>query len=352
MRSTRYVPVLLLLLLMCIWGYSWVPSKLGVTNSSPFVFAALRSLPAALLLLSLLPLTGRPLRPKGARLTAAVGVCQVGGFTGLTCAALFAGGAGHTAMLANTWQFWLLVLAWWFLGDRLIGLQWIAVALALTGLVLIIEPWGLRGVLSSLLTLAAAVLFAAGAIFAKLLRQRHTVDLLSFTAWQSLFGSLPLIILALAIPGDPIRWNADFVWSWAFSTLVASAFSGLLWLYILGTLPANVAGIGTVGTPVVGVLASYLQLGEQLSGYEISGMVLVVTALGLLVLHGSGVLSRMTAVISTRSSAETTSAAVPSSLAVPSSSAETSSSAVPPPEDPSPGMRPLDFLPQGGRRGD
>lgn len=292
MVRSRYAPVLLLLLLMCLWGYSWVPSKLGVTNSSPFVFAALRSLPAALLLLALLPFTGRSLRPKGVWLTAAVGICQVGGFTGLTCAALFAGGAGHTAMLANTWQFWLLVLAWWFLGDRLKGLQWVAVAFALAGLVLIIEPWGLRGVLGSLLTLAAAVLFAVGAIFAKMLRRRHDVDVLSFTAWQGLFGALPLIVLALAVPGDPIKWNADFIWSWAFSTLVASAFSGLLWLYILGTLPANVAGIGTVGTPVVGVLASYAQLGEHPSRYEITGMVLVVTALALLALHSSGLLTR------------------------------------------------------------
>ncbi len=307
MRSTRYVPVLLLLLLMCIWGYSWVPSKLGVTNSSPYVFAAMRSLPAALLLLSLLPLTGRSLRPKGPWLTAAVGVCQVGGFTGLTCAALYAGGAGHTAMLANTWQFWLLVLAWWFLGDRLKGLQWIAVAFALAGLVLIIEPWGLRGVLGSLLTLAAAVLFAVGAIFAKVLRRRHDVDLLSFTAWQGLFGAIPLCVLALAIPSDPIHWNPDFIWSWAFSTLIASAFSGMLWLYVLGALPANVAGIGTVGTPVVGVLASYLQLGEHLSRYEITGMVLVVTALALLVLHSSGVLVRVSPATRRRLSQEASS---------------------------------------------
>jgi drug/metabolite transporter (DMT)-like permease len=294
-RSSRYMPVFLLVVLMCIWGYSWVPSKLAIINSSPYVFAAVRCVPAALLLLALLPLTGRSLRPKGVWLTAAVGICQVGGFTGFTCAALFAGGAGHTAMLANTWQFWLLVLAWWFLGDKLRGLQWLAVAFALAGLVLIIEPWGLRGVLGSLLTLVGAVSFAIGAIFAKVLRRRHDVDLLSFTAWQALFGCLPLIVLALALPGDPIRWNADFIWSWAFCTLIASAFSGVLWLHILGSLPANMAGIGTVGTPVVGVLASWLQLGEHLSRYEIAGMVLVVCALGLLVLQGSGVTSRVLA---------------------------------------------------------
>lgn len=292
-RSPRHAPVLLLLVLMCIWGYSWIPSKLGVINSSPFTYAALRTLPGALILLALLPLSGRTLRPRGPWLTAAVGVCQLTGFTGFTCAALLAGGAGHTAMLANTWQFWLLVLAWVFLGEKLRGFQWLSVGLALPGLVFIIEPWGLRGVLESLLTLAGAVSFAAGAILAKMLRRRHQVDLLSFTAWQALFGSIPLAALALAFPGDPIKWNSDFIWSWAFGALVATAAASMLWLYILNSLPANLAGIGTIGTPVVGVLASWLQLGEDISGFELAGMVLLVSALALLVLRGSGLGRRL-----------------------------------------------------------
>ena len=71
-----------------------------------------------------------------------------------------------------------------------------------------------------------------------------------------------------------------------FSALVGSAFAGVLWLYLLNALPANTAGIGTIGTPVIGVLSSWLQLGENLSAYEIAGMVLIVTALALLVLRG------------------------------------------------------------------
>ena len=286
MRRPRYLPVLLLPVLMLIWGYSWVPGKLGVMNSSAFMFACLRTFPAAIVLLALLPLTGRPLRPKEVPLTAVVGVLQVAGFVAFISAALVTGGAGHGALLANTWQFWLLILAWWFLGERLQRYQWVAVCLALAGLVLIIEPWGLRGVASSLLTLAGAVCFAAGAVVAKILRRRKQLDLLSFTAWQSLFGSLPLIVLAAVIPGDPIKWNHTFIWSVAFSALVGSAFAGVLWLYLLNALPANTAGIGTIGTPVIGVLSSWLQLGENLSAYEIAGMVLIVTALALLVLRG------------------------------------------------------------------
>ena len=287
MRSSRFLPILALAALALMWGYGWVPGKLGVINSSAFVFAALRTFPAYLILLAFLPLLGRPLRPKAVGLTATLGVLQVGGFVGLITAALAAGGAGHTAMLANTWQFWLLVLAWLLLGERLAGAQWLSVAVGLVGLVLIIEPWQLRGVLSSLLALAGAVCFAAGAVVAKVLRKRHEVELLSLTTWQGLFGGILLVIIAALFPGEGIQWSGTFVWSLAYSILLGTALSSIFWLYVLHALPANMAGIGTIGTPVVGVLASWLQLREDMSIPEIVGMVLVVVALSLLVIRGA-----------------------------------------------------------------
>ncbi len=167
MRSSRYLPVFVLALLALIWGYSWIPSKLGVINSSAFMFALLRTLPITLVMFLLLPLTGRSLRPKAVGLTAVIGTLQIAGFAGLTSAALVAGGAGRTAMLANTWQFWLLIIAWPLLGERLRGAQWLSVGVGLAGLVLIIEPWQLRGLASSLLTLGAALSFAGGAAAVK-----------------------------------------------------------------------------------------------------------------------------------------------------------------------------------------
>jgi drug/metabolite transporter (DMT)-like permease len=285
-RSSRYLPILALAALAFIWGFSWVPGKLGITNSSAFVFAALRNLPAYLIVFALLPLLGRPMRPTALGLTAAVGLLQVTGFAGLTSAALVTGGAGHTAMLANTWQFWLLIVAWLLLGERLVGMQWLSVAIGLVGLVLIIEPWHLQGVLSSLLTLAGAVCFAAGAVVVKVLRRRHQVDLLSLTAWQGLLGSIPLVIMALLFPGDGIQWSSTFIWSLMYSIFIGTALGTVVWLYVLNALPATMAGLGTIGAPVVGVLASWMLLGEDLSTAEIVGMVLLVLALSLLVVWG------------------------------------------------------------------
>lgn len=286
MRTHKYLPLLTLISLALIWGYSWVPFKIGVGHSSPFVFAALRTLPGGILLLVLMAVVGRPLRPKAVGLTMLLGLLQTSGFLGFTMGALVSGGAGRTSILANTWQFWILLMAWPILGEKLRGLQWLSVGLALGGLVLIIEPWNLQGVTSNLLALAGAVSWAASSIVAKILRRRHEVDLLSLTTWQMLFGSIPLVLLAIFVKGGLPDWSGDFVWSLAFTLIVTTCLGSFLWLYALRELPAGIAGLGTMGTPVVGVLCSWAQLGEQPTVPEIIGMIVILTGLTILFARG------------------------------------------------------------------
>jgi drug/metabolite transporter (DMT)-like permease len=282
LKLPRYLPLVTLVALALIWGYSWVPFKAGVSHSSPFVFAALRTLPGAVLMLALMAALGRPLRPKAVRLTVLLGVLQTSGFLGLTMGALVSGGAGRTSILANTWQFWILLMAWPILGERLRGLQWLSVLLALGGLVLIIEPWSLHGVASSLLALGGAVSWAASSIVVKVLRKRHNVDLLSLTTWQMLFGSIPLILLAIFVEGGLPDWSSAFLWSLGFTLIVTTCLGSFLWLYALRELPAGIAGLGTMGTPVVGVLASWAQLGERPTVLEVVGMVVILTGMAVL----------------------------------------------------------------------
>ena len=282
MRSSRYLPLIALAALALIWGYTWVPLKVGVAYADPFVFAALRTLPGGLLLLALTAAVGRPVRPKAVGLTALLGILQTSGFMGLTIAALVTGGAGRTAILANTWQFWILLMAWPILGERLRGAQWLSVLLALGGLVLIVEPWKLHGVLSALLALAGALCWAAGSIVAKVLRKRHEVDLLSLPAWQVLFGAVPLVLLAIFVGGRWPVWSGQFIWSLAYTLVGASVVASFLWLYVLQEMPASIAGLGTMGTPVVGLLASWAQLGERPTALEIVGMIVILAGMGIL----------------------------------------------------------------------
>lgn len=263
-----------------------MPLKVGVRYSDPFMFAVMRTFPGGIMLLLLVAALRRPLRPKAVGLTALLGVLQTTGFIGLATAALVSGGAGRTAILANTWQFWILLMAWPILGERLRGLQWLSVLLALGGLVLIIEPWNLHGVLSSLLALAGAVSWAGASIVVKVIRRRHQVELLSLTAWQTMFGSVPLLLIAIFVEGGLPQWSGAFLWSLAYALVMATGVAAFLWLYVLREMPAGIAGLGTMGTPVAGLLFSWAQLGERPTILEIVGMIIILGGLGILFARG------------------------------------------------------------------
>jgi uncharacterized membrane protein len=177
----RWLPVTALILLALIWGYSWVVMKTALNWVEPFTFAALRTFPGGVLLLTVLLLQKRPVRPKALGSTLILGLMQTTGFVGLLTWALQGGGAGKTSILTYSMPFWLLLMAWVVLGERLKGFHWVAVGLALCGLILILTPWRLEGNFSDFLAVGGALLWAGSAVWAKVLRKRHEVDLLSLT---------------------------------------------------------------------------------------------------------------------------------------------------------------------------
>jgi len=283
-RAAPNLGVLALATLALFWGYNWVVMKIGLRYSQPFTFAALRTFLGALVLLGLLALLRRPLRPKAIALTCAIGLLQTTGFVGLIMWALASGGAARTSVLVYTMPFWLLLMAWVVLSERLGRLQWVAVGLAFGGLILVLSPWRLHGMFSSLLAVGAGFLWAASAVVAKILQKRREVDLLSLTAWQMLLGSVPLIVIALVTSTGPPVWSASFIWALAYNVVLANALAWFLWLYALRVLSAGSAGLGTLATPVVGVAAAWIQLGERPSPAETIGMALIVGALGVVML--------------------------------------------------------------------
>jgi drug/metabolite transporter (DMT)-like permease len=256
--------------------------KIMLDYAEPFPYAAMRTFFAGLILVLSLPLFRRSMRPKALAMTALLGVLQTAGFVGLMTWALQGEGAGKTAILTYTMPFWLLLMAWLFLGESFRGFQWAAVGLAMAGLILVLAPWEMEGGSSPFLAVGGALCWAASAIVAKKLRRRHEVDLLSLTAWQLLLGSIPLVIIAAATWSPPV-WSGTFIAGLAFTVLAGNCLAWILWLYILSALPAGTAGLGMLLTPVIGITASWIQLGERPAGIEGAGMLLIACALLLTV---------------------------------------------------------------------
>jgi drug/metabolite transporter (DMT)-like permease len=285
--KTKQPAVLALAALSCIWGYNWVVMKECLQYADAYDFAALRTIIGALSLFALLLWKRRPLRPKAFWMTALLGFISTTACIGLVTLALVTGGVGKTAILVYIMPFWVMLLAWPILAEHIRGAQWIPVILAFSGLLIILEPWDLQSTfVSKLFAVLAGVAWALSAIMTKIMTRKHSFDLISLTAWQMLLGALPLGLIALYISDTPVRWTPYFTIGLLYSSVVSQGLALLLWFFILSKLPAGVASMGTLATPVIGVIAASIELGERPSVLEAWGMLLILIALALLTLLG------------------------------------------------------------------
>jgi drug/metabolite transporter (DMT)-like permease len=285
--STLSRAILALILMSLIWGYNWVLVKEAMRQASPFDFSAIRTVGGGLILLGVLAWRRRPLRPPDVPMTLLVGILCTTLSVGFATWALVEGGAGKMAILVYTMPFWLILMAWSFLRERPKGLQWVAVSLALGGLVLLVEPWSYRGDwFPSLLAVLSGLAWAASAVVTKRMDRDGTVDVVSLSAWQVLFGGLFLAAVAFVVPSEPIRWTPWMAGAMTYNVVLTSAVAILMWFYVLKVLPAGMAGLGSLATPVLGLLFAYVLLGERLSFWEAWGGGLILAALAILATRG------------------------------------------------------------------
>jgi drug/metabolite transporter (DMT)-like permease len=273
-------PLAALVAMILIWGYSWVVMKIGLRYAHPFDFAALRVGIGAAFLFVLARLQHRPLRLPNYRMALVLGTLQVALFVALSHFALLEAGPGKTSVLVFTMPFWMIVFANFIIHERMRGAQWVAVALAFAGLVLIVAPWQLTSLKGSLLAVAGGAVWALAAVISK--KWPTAADPLPFTAWQLLVGFVWLTLLSFAVPHEAIRWSSEFVLALLFSAVFATGIGWWLWTYVLAHTPAGIAGLNSLGIPVVAVIASAIQLGERPPALELAGMAMIGAALGLI----------------------------------------------------------------------
>jgi drug/metabolite transporter (DMT)-like permease len=248
----------------------------------PLDFATLRTAVGVCVLFPALVRLSKRILPDHPWEALGVGVIQTALFLLLNNWALAQGDAGKTSVLVFTMPFWVLLLAWPLLGERIRGIGWAAVALALAGLVLILEPGGARsGVLAKVLAVLAGVCWALGVVISKRLQNRHPVDLYNFTFWQMVLGLVPMVIVASLTHTQPIAWTAEFITVTVLLGVIATAGGWMAWFYVLDRLPAGTTSMASLGIPVVALLGGALQLGERPSAAEWSGMGLIAVALAL-----------------------------------------------------------------------
>lgn len=276
----RFWAVGALILLAVIWSYNWTFMKIAVRYASPFDFAAMRAFYGSMCLFLVLIAQGRSIQPGATATMVLYGLLQSGATVGLSTWALVSGGAGKTAVLTYTMSFWTLLFAWVFMGEKLRLRQWTSLSIAAVGLAFILIPFTLsQSLVSKGLAILAGAAWATASIVLKKLDHTQRVDPVVFTAWQMLFGSLPLIVVSLLVPSAPVQWSAEFLGVLVYNVLPGSAIAWLLWFYILRHLSTDTASLGALLTPVLSIPIAAVQLGEIPATTELLGMGLILMAL-------------------------------------------------------------------------
>ena len=274
-----------------IWGLNFVAIKWGVDEVSPYLLTALRYIGCALPAVFFIrrPKVGWPLLIAYGM---TVGVLQ---FSFLFTAIRLGMPAGLASLVMQMQVFFTMGLAVLLLGDRPTPLQLGGAAIALVGLGTIgAEHVGGAVLIPLVLTLVAAFFWAISNIVTK---RAGKIDMLAFVVWGSLVPPLPMLALSLLFEGPSALASLSSISPQAIFSVLFIAYGSTLigygaWAVLLGRYPASLVAPFSLLVPVVGFIAAFIFLGEQVTVLEIAGSVLIFVGL-LLNVFGPRLLARM-----------------------------------------------------------
>ncbi|MER5795744.1 EamA family transporter [Streptomyces sp. NPDC001980] len=259
------------------WGANYYVTHEFLPADRPLYGAALRALPAGLVLLAL-----RRQRPRGAWWwrSAVLGLLNMSVFFVLVYAAsqLLPTSVASTVMAVSPLT--MMLMAWPLVSERPRAAQLACAVLGLGGVCLMLLT-GVKGTsVPGVLASAAAMLVSA---FGHVLTKRWSAgtDVLASTAWQLTAGGLFLLPVAAAVEGAPPALSAPEVLAFGYVSLIATALAFAAWFTGLRHLSAGAVGLIGLLNPVTGVLLGTVLAGEVLTGRQLCGLVLVLAGVVL-----------------------------------------------------------------------
>ena len=277
----------LTLAVVAVWGFTFVPIKIALTEVPPFALAALRFFVAAI---PVVFFTRPPSMPwvHVVGYGFAIGCFQFG--------LLFLGmklgmPAGLSSLVIQMQVFFTIGLAMLTEGDRVSRHNVFGAAIAIAGVVLLAVHKVTAGenatFIGFLLVIAAAMSWAIGNIIAKRGAGAHGADMFALVVWSSLVPPLPLAALSYAFEGGPAVVSAVASMSaLAWGCVLVMAYGATLfgfgsWNALLHRYPTAIISPFALLIPISGIASGALLLHESLAPLQAAGAVLVFAELAI-----------------------------------------------------------------------
>lgn len=253
------------------WGSTYVVTNQWLPADSPFWGAAIRALPAGLLLM----LFARAI-PRGSWWwkSLVLGTLNVGAFFLLVylAAQLLESSVASVIMAAAPAP--MILMAWLMVSERPSSRVVIGALVGLFGVPLVVDlssgnvnPYGVAASVSAML------MSSLGYSLAK--RWTGQVPVLASTSWQLIAGGLMLLIAAVLFDGAPPQLTTSSALGFVYLFVVATAIANLAWFTGLSKLPAGMVAVIGLLNPVAGVALGIAIAGETLSITQAIGIAVV-----------------------------------------------------------------------------
>jgi O-acetylserine/cysteine efflux transporter len=289
--------LLLVLAVVALWGFNFVPIRWALDEVPPLALASLRFLLAAVPAV----LFVKPPRASWwivAGYGLAIGVGQFGLlFLGLAVGMP----AGLASLVAQAQVFFTLGFATLLLGERVTRAQALGTVLAALGIAVLVASRVRAGASATLvglaLTLLAALSWGFGNVLAKLAARRAPpdapLDMFSLVVWSSLAAPVPLALLSFAFEGGlaPLHAVAGMsVRAWGSTLFMAGGatlFGFAVWNRMLHKHATAVVAPFALLIPIFGLASAWAFLGEELHATELAAAALVLAGLAVNVFGGA-----------------------------------------------------------------
>jgi O-acetylserine/cysteine efflux transporter len=266
----------------------WPLTKLAIElGSTPLWFAQGRAVLSGLMAAALLAPWGRLRAPRRADMPAVVmiGLFQLAAFFAFAHLAVAWVPAGRTAVLANTTTIFIVPLSLLVLREPIPARRWLATALGIVGIVVLMGPWAIdwtsrRTLIGNAFLLGAALSWALVIITVR--RAPPQSSMFELLPWCFLIASLALApLVAVESPHGSLGSRAGAWGALAYIGLVAGPLGTWGVMEAAVILPAVVSSVGFLATPAVGILLSNWILGEKITTDLLAGTALILAGVGL-----------------------------------------------------------------------
>ena len=263
-----------------IWGVNFLAIHASLTQFPPFFLVALRFLLIAIPTVIFVPRPQVPLRWLiGYGL--GFGVAQFIFLYWGMAAGMPTGLASLVLQISGPFT---LVLGAVLLREKVRLLQWVGIAVAMAGMVLVgVSRAQAAAIVPFLLVLAGGLGWAFGNLASRLAKPPNPLHL---TLWMSVVVPVPMLVLSLLTEG-PARiasslagaFGPEALPAWiglAYTCIIGTAVGSGIWTWLLARHPAGVVAPFSMLVPVAGILTAALVLGERPTLLELLGGVIVV----------------------------------------------------------------------------